>query len=406
MPASSPAPLSVPADPARSRRPEPHRAATPNAWISHSVRHLERWVAWSIAVYTAWLAIFAFPDVPSIWLLVLYAGLVGKWAEARPARHQSEMAWRGLALIAGAYVLHTQTSAEVGGPGGVFFFWLSVTCLYYAYLLKPAWAAGVVAIAVIEFAVGSLQAVNPAPAADLLAQGGFLAIFPLLLAMKFGAVMRRPDETLENGRIDGSTAMYNGEGFAAHGDEMLAACKRDGRPLSVVVFDCADLLEVRAIYGSRIARKLIERIARKLSVLSADRGLAARTGPAEFSVVLPGMSREKALAAIQRVLGNPMRIELDAGDSEIVLVPGFLVETAGSDTASVEELHGELRRELARLQQNEQRRQNYLQRERERHSRPMGIVTLPPADPAETPKAARPARPALAPTLPTPIAAA
>lgn len=397
MPASSPAPLSVPPDPARG-----HRSATPHAWISHSVRHLERWVAWSIAVYTAWLAIFAFPGVPSIWLLVLYAGLVGKWAEARPARHQADMAWRGIALIAGAYVLHTQTAAEVGGPGGVFFFWLSITCLYYAFMLKPAWGAGLVVIAVLEFAVGSLQAATPAPAADLLAQGGFLAIFPLLLTMKFGAVMRRPDETLENGRIDGSTAMYNQAGFVAYGDEMLAACKHDGRPLSVAVFDCADLLEVRAIYGSRIARKLMVRIVRKLSALSADRGLAARTGPAEFTVVLPGMGREKAIAAIHRVLGNPMRIELDAGDSEIVLVPGFLVEAAGSDTASVEELHGELRRELARLQANEQRRHQHMQRERERHSRPMALATLPPAHP---PTPERPVRPILAPTLQAPLAA-
>ena len=74
-------------------------AAAPSDWISHSLRHLERWVAWSIAVYTAWLAVFALPGVPGIWLLVLYAGLVGKWAEARPARHQSDMTLRGLALI-------------------------------------------------------------------------------------------------------------------------------------------------------------------------------------------------------------------------------------------------------------------------------------------------------------------
>lgn len=402
MPASSPAPLSVPPDPPRGRSGSAQRAATPTAWISHSVRHLERWVAWSIAVYTAWLAIFAFPGEPAVWLLVLYAGLVGKWAEARPARHQSEMAWRGIALVAGAYVLHTQTALQAGGPGGVFFFWLSITCLYYAFMLKPAWGAGVVAIAVVEFAAGSLQAAHPAPAAELLAQGGFLAIFPLLLATKFGAVMRRPDETLENGRIDGGTAMYNLAGFAAYGDEMLEACKRDDRPLSVVVFDCADLLEVRAIYGSTTTRKLMARIVNKLSALSADRGLAARTGPAEFCVVLPGMGRDKALAAIRRVLGNPMRIELDAGDSEIVLVPDFLVESAGSDTASVEELRGELRRELTRQQAQEQRRQHHLQRERERHSRPMGLVKRATADAR---RSERPARPAARPTPPVPIPA-
>jgi diguanylate cyclase (GGDEF)-like protein len=376
---TSTASLSDAAPDSKSHRSGGTHAAAPHDWISHSLRHLERWVAWSIAVYTAWLAVFAFPGVPAIWLLVLYAGLIGKWAEARPARHQSEMAGRGIALIAGAFVLHTQTGGDVGGPGGLFFFWLSITCLYYAFMLKPLWAAGLVMLALVEFAVGSLQAATPAPVTDMLAQAGFLCVFPLLLAMKFGDVMRRPDEALEQGRLDSGTSLYNHAGFLAHGDEMLAACRRDGRPLSVVVFDCSDLLEVRTIYGSTIARKLLARIVRKLSVLCADRGLAARTGPAEFTVVLPGMGREKALAAIQRVLGKPTRIELDAGDSEIVLVPDFLLEAAGSDTASVAELHGELRREIALLQEREQRRQHRMTRERERHSRPMGLAPTMPA---------------------------
>jgi len=379
----------------QARRAAATTAGIPPDWISHSLRHLERWVAWSIAVYTAWLAVFAFPGVPAVWLFVLYAGLIGKWSEARPARHQAEMAWRGTALIAGAYVLHTHTAPEIGGPTGLFSFWLSITCLYYAFMLKPAWAAGVIGCALAAFAASFLQAPAVASPAEFMVHAGFLCIFPMLLAMRFGAVMRGPDETLENGRIDNSTALYNKEGFTVHGDELLAACRRENRPLSVAVFDCADLLEVRTIYGSRITRKLMARIARKLMRLCADQGLAARTGPAEFTVVLPGMNREKALAAIGRILGTPTRIELDAGDSEIVLVPSFLVECAGQDTVCVDELYRELRRELTQIDQREQRRQHYLQRERERHSRPMGIVSLPPAAPV------RPQRPVRVPVSPT-----
>jgi len=209
---------------------------------------------------------------------------------------------------------------------------------------------------------------------QMLGEGGFLVIFPLLLTMRFGYVMRRQDETLEQGRIDSSTSLYNEAGFAAYGNELLAECTRDGLPLSVAVFDCSDLREIRAIYGNRMARKVADRIVRKLSALSADQGLAARTGPAEFSVILPGVSREKALAAIHRVLGNPMRIEMDAGHSEIVLMPAVMVETASSDTGSVEDLHGELRRELAQQRAHEELRQLHIQRVRERHSRPMGVT--------------------------------
>jgi GGDEF domain-containing protein len=370
----SASPPSVPAtDPAALGRTAVAAVATPPDWISHTLRHLERWVAWSIAVYTAWLAVFAFPGVPAVWAFVLYAGLIGKWAEARPARQQSEMSWRGIALVAGAYVLHTQVSPELGGPVGPFFFWLSITCLYYAFMLKPMWAASVVAAALFELTLAFVQSPSQASTAEFMAHAGFLFIFPLLLAMRFGATMRAPDDTLENGRIDGSTALYNQVGFAAHGNALLAACRRDKRPLSAVVFDCADLLEVREIYGSRTARELMGRIVRKLTILSADHGLAARTGPAEFTVLLPGMNRDKALAAVARVLGTPSRIELDAGDSEIVLVPAFLAETVGSDISCVSQIHEELRGDLVRMEQNKQRRDSYLQRSRERHSRPMGF---------------------------------
>lgn len=383
---------------ARSARSREERAAAAAShdWISHSLRHLERWVPWSIAVYTAWLALVSVTGVPALWGFVLYAGLIGKWAEARPARHQSELAGRGMALIVGAHLLHTYTAPEIGGPAGPFFFWLSITSLYYAFMLKPAWAAAVVMGALGAFTLSFVQAPSPGSWAEFMAQAGFLAIFPLLLAMKFGIVMRAPDEVLEHGRIDTSTSLYNMSGFSVHGDELLVAARREGRPLSVAVFDFADLLEVRKIYGSRVAHKLMARIANKLTNLAPDHGLAARTGPAEFSAVLPGMSREKALAAIARVLGSPLRIELDLGDDEIVLVPNFLVDSAGTDTASVDEIHRELHRELAQIGDLEQRRRDYLQRERERHSRPMPDV----------PQSAHPGRETLlenAPTMPAPL---
>jgi GGDEF domain-containing protein len=371
----------------------------PNDLISHSLRHLERWVAWSIAVYTAWLAAFVFPGVPGLWALALFAGLVGKWAEARPARHQAEMAWRGAALIAGAYVVHTHAGTDVGGPGGPFFFWLSITCLYYAFMLKPAWAAGLVSLALLEFTIAAVQTLSLSPA-DLLTKGAFLCVFPLLLAMKFGAVMRRPDEVLESGRIDPGTGLYNNAGFSDHGGEMLATARRENRPLAVAVFDCADLLEVRTIYGGRIARKLLGRIVSKLTALTAERGLAARTGPAEFTVILPGMGRDKALAAMQRVLGKPTRIELDAGDSEIVLVPPFVVDAIGSDTSSIEAFHQDLRSELSLINRHEESRQNHMRRERERHSRPMPLHSQPsPTD------AGRPASMQHDPTMPVALAA-
>lgn len=237
--------------------------------------------------------------------------------------------------------------------------------------------------AVAEFTLAEMWLGGDA-LSSLTARGAFLLILPMLLTMKLGAMSRRPALRLERERTDSSTALYNLGGLLAHGKVLLATCRAERRELTLAVFDCSDLMEARALYGSRTTRKLIDRIVHKLTLLAGAGGLAARTGPTQFAVALP-MARDKAVQAIERVLGNPGRFELEGGDSEIVLVPDVMVEAVPA-TGSVERMHAALCRGLARIQEEQQLRHRHLQRERERHSRPMCIQPLPEAP------AARPAR--------------
>jgi GGDEF domain-containing protein len=121
-----------------------------------------------------------------------------------------------------------------------------------------------------------------------------------------------------------------------------------------------------------VASKVVARVVRRLRVLAGWHGLVGRTGPAQFTVVLPGQSEERARQQVRRALGKPARIEFDAGDSEIVLVPDLAIDTAEPGTR-VQHLYRETCRELARAQKDERRRLNYLASERERHSRPMSL---------------------------------
>ncbi|HSH91814.1 MAG TPA: diguanylate cyclase [Ramlibacter sp.] len=200
-------------------------------------------------------------------------------------------------------------------------------------------------------------------------------------------------------QADSITGLYNRTGLSFRGNKMLAESHATGRVLSLVVFNCTDLLEVRSIYGNRLTLKLVTHIVRKLKSLAGRHGFVARTGPAEFTVVMPGMRRERSLAAIHRVLGSPCRIEFDAGDSEIVLVPSFALDTSGPDIDSIEQLYHDQRQTLEESELHEQRRQHYLQRERERHSRPMGIAAIGEPERA----AAKRARIQLSRTMPAPL---
>ncbi|MES2937949.1 MAG: diguanylate cyclase [Pseudomonadota bacterium] len=178
------------------------------------------------------------------------------------------------------------------------------------------------------------------------------------------------------GLLDEATQLYNPRGLAERGGEILRIARAEKRPVSLVVLDFNDMVEVRHIYGREISCKLLARVVRKLEAIAGRHGIAARMDKAQFAVVLPGMDRERAQAAVHRVLGRPCRVEFDAGDSEIVLVPDVMAETAAPDVETIDELHAEVLHGLLEMRAGELRRQHYLQRERERHSRPMG---LPPA---------------------------
>jgi diguanylate cyclase (GGDEF)-like protein len=195
-----------------------------------------------------------------------------------------------------------------------------------------------------------------------------------LILLREGAGLERR-RSVELGLIDAETGLYNLRGLRSAGDAMLHEA-RHGRPVSVVVLDMDDLLEACDLYGADVGRRLLARVVRKVRAIAGGRGVAARSGGSQFTVVLPGMDRDRAMACVQRVLGHPSRIEFDAGRDEIVLVPEILCAAAVPGTRSIADVQHAVSDELAVQRAREQRRRLWLQRERERHSRPM---SLPPS---------------------------
>lgn len=161
--------------------------------------------------------------------------------------------------------------------------------------------------------------------------------------------------------------------MVAAGDKMMLRSRREKFALSVAVFDLSDLSELKSVFGRQVVQQVIAQITVKFQRIATSKGLVVRTGPTVFTLLLPGFGRDRALADIRTVMGHPCCIELDGGDDEIVLVPEFKVQTVRRDTASIAEVVECLRREITQARQLEQTRRDYLQRERESHTRPMEL---------------------------------
>ena len=228
-------------------------------------------------------------------------------------------------------------------------------------------AAGLLALLALTLAV--LAGMSPPQAQPEAALA--CAVLALGVLRIGGGAQRR--SLAARGWLDAATGLGNRQAFTHLGAGVLQAARRDGRKMTAVLLDFADLLEVRDIYGRQVSQRVLTRVVRKVQAIAGAQGTAFRTGKAQFTVLLPGASREKAQAAVQRVLGTPCRVEFDAGDSEIVLVPDVLAELAAPAVETIDELYHDLARSLAEQREYEKRRQHWLTRERERHSRPMSL---------------------------------
>lgn len=165
------------------------------------------------------------------------------------------------------------------------------------------------------------------------------------------------------------------QAMLAAGTAMQVRAAQDNQPLSLVVFDLSDLPELEAVFGAAVAREVMTQVTSRLQELATGKGLVMRTEGTVFTVLMPGFGRDRALQAIERTMGNPCCIELDADDHEIVLVPEFKVHTLRPESGPLAQVYAALRRDIAAAQQLEQRRQRYLQLERESHTRPMELRT-------------------------------
>lgn len=160
--------------------------------------------------------------------------------------------------------------------------------------------------------------------------------------------------------------------FAA-GEALLARARRDNHALSVVVFELSDLPELESVFGAAVVREVMAEVLLRLQALATNRGLAIRTGPTLFTVLIPGVGRDRAQAAIEQTMGSACCIELNAGDHEIVLIPDFKLHTVRSGSPGLAQVHQDLRRQIEEARTVEDRRRRYLQKERESHTRPMNL---------------------------------
>lgn len=165
--------------------------------------------------------------------------------------------------------------------------------------------------------------------------------------------------------------------LAAVGDALLRKARRNDQPLTVAVFVFADLPELQSVSEGQIARTFGSEIARKLQGIAAGKAVVVRTGPTRFAVLLRNFDSARTRQAIGAAFGKGCCLEFEMGNGEMLLVPEWRAQTVRRETASMEAVYLKLCAELVTGQRHAERRQEYIKRERESHTRPMRLQIAP-----------------------------
>jgi GGDEF domain-containing protein len=165
--------------------------------------------------------------------------------------------------------------------------------------------------------------------------------------------------------------------LVAVGDALLRKARRNDQPLTVAVFDFADLPELQSVSEGQLALTLGSEIARKLQGIAAGKAVVVRTGPTRFAVLLRNFDSARTRQAIAAAFGKGCCLEFEMGNGEMLLVPDWRAQTVRPETVSVEAVYLRLCAELVTGQRHAELRHEYIKRERESHTRPMRLEIAP-----------------------------
>lgn len=304
--------------------------------VSFRMSRLEYLIAWALALGTAWTSVIVFPDGFTPWLAALFAAVIGAWSRSFPARRPLAMLGRAVLLLCVALSLHTDPM--MGGANGTFFYWTVAIAGAYALLLERRLAITLTALCAAEFLLALWLAPPAGSWRPALSALGVLLIWPSVV-MLLAKSAHQADAQVETNLIDAQTDLYNAAGLFAHGSELFRQCRREQRPLSMALLQCADLSEAHRVLGRAATTQALARAVGDILAESPGSAIAARTGMGAFAIVLPDATSQRAKTLILGKLGSPPHFETVVKGQKLVIELDIGVSGAREETPSFQALH-------------------------------------------------------------------
>jgi diguanylate cyclase (GGDEF)-like protein len=109
------------------------------------------------------------------------------------------------------------------------------------------------------------------------------------------------DSVMEKSMFDPLTGLYTRTAMQVRLIEVLAAAKRYGRPMSVMMLDIDHFKKVNDTYGHQVGDRVLLYTTQQIINGLRESDMAARYGGEEFFVILPETKKSEAVAIGERI---------------------------------------------------------------------------------------------------------
>jgi GGDEF domain-containing protein len=156
--------------------------------------------------------------------------------------------------------------------------------------------------------------------------------------------------------------------FFVAGERMVSAARQRQQAVSLLLMRAPCLPELQTVFGREAAKAAVHAVMQALSDVAGRRGLAARTLPDTFALVMPQCIGAELVMALRRRLGQACCVELDFNQEEVLLVPDVQSSTIAVGD-SFAKTYAVMFRAMMSHRHLEELRRDYVRRQREAHTR-------------------------------------
>jgi len=152
----------------------------------------------------------------------------------------------------------------------------------------------------------------------------------------------------EEANVDPLTGLRNRRSFERTLSEFFRDFKRFGYPFSVIMMDLDNFKNINDTYGHLAGDKVLKEVGNILRNYLRAKDVPARTGGEEFTIILPGITREEALLVAERLRKVIANHTVDHDDKKIRVTASFGVSEMREGVEAPEDLLREADEKLYR----------------------------------------------------------